>query len=141
MKSSTLALVLLAGLALATPAAAQSAITCTDATATNCTAKKNQPFKITADANADGGLTEKYRLYLDGAKLQEAPAVAGVAPLFTFAAGLATPGDHTFYLEALTTGFDATGAPSEISSGPSNTVVLHVITGSPTAPKNVKIVK
>lgn len=114
-------------------------ITCTDATATNCTVKKNQPFQLTNDpANpADAIQTEKWRLYVNGAPVQEL-ANAGVSPVWNFGVGLAATGDHTFYVEALGHDFNAQGQWVEVISGPSNSVKLSVVTGSLTAPKNLR---
>jgi hypothetical protein len=124
----------------AAPVAAQSAA-CTDATRTVCSVKKNQPFSLTADPadTSDSVPTEKWRLYVDGVRVMEL-ANAGQAPLFALASGIAVTGEHVMYLEAVGTAFDATGQPAEVASGPSNVVRVNVVTGSLSAPKNVKVV-
>jgi hypothetical protein len=130
-------------LAVAVPAHAQSTtVACTNSTNTDCTAKKNQPFGLTADPalTTDTVPTDTWRLYLDGAKVSE-QANTGTAPLFNFAQGLPSEGAHTFYLEAVGTCFDSAGAAIECASGPSNAVKLTIVTGSLSAPKNVRIVK
>lgn len=116
--------------------------TCTDASGTNCSVKKNQPFQVTADAalTSDVIPTESFRLYSNGVKVGDV-VNTGVAPVFTFAAGIAVAGDYVLFMEALSTIFDASGQPQEISSGPSNTVTLHVVTGSLSAPKNLRIIR
>lgn len=125
----------------AEPVFAQSAtISCTDATMTNCTIKKNQPFSVGADPAlaTDSIATEKHRLYLDGAGLQE-KVNTGAAPVFSLPAGISVAGEHTLFLEALATQFNASGQPEEISSGPSNVVRVNIVTGSLSAPKNLKV--
>lgn len=143
MKSHTLRTIVgcLALLVLPALAEAQS-ISCTDATATNCTVKKNQPFQLTQDPalTTDTIATEKYRIYLDGARIGE-QANTGAAAVWSFATGLGTPGTHTLYTEAVATGFSSSGALTEIVAGPSNVVTLNVVTGSLSAPKNVRIIK
>ncbi len=128
-----------------TPAAAQTttAITCTDATNTNCTAKKNQPFSLTSDPAdiSDTVPTEKWRLYLDGSRVGEQVAVVGQSPVWPYPTGLTATGDHTFFEEAVGTCFDVNGVAAECSSGPSNSVALKIVTGSLSAPKNLRIVK
>jgi len=131
-------------LALAAPVFAQTVtISCTDSTNTNCTIKKNQPFSVTHDAAdpADSIVTEKWRLYLDGVKVSEQPALAGAQPVYVFAVGLSDTGDHTMYAEAIGTAYDVNGQASEVSSGPSNVVTVRIVTGSLSAPKNVHIIK
>jgi hypothetical protein len=127
-------------LAFAGTAAAQTQVSCTDATRTVCSVKKNQPFSVTADPalTTDSVPTEKWRMYVNGSPIAELPN-AGLAPLFAFAAGLSTVGEHTIYLEAIGTAFDANGAATEIASGPSNVVRMTAVSGSLSAPKNVYI--
>ena len=142
MKRSGTVIISLLFLLVASTAAAQSvSVTCTDATRTNCTAKKNQPFQMTADPalTTDAVPTEKWRLYINGNRVAE-QFNAGAAPLFDFASGLSTTGSHTIYLEAIGTAFDVNGQPVEVASGPSNVVTLTIVTGSLSAPKNLRIV-
>lgn len=127
-------------LAMPAMAAAQSVV-CTDASRTNCTVKKNQPFSVTNDAAlaSDTVPTEKWRIYVDGARVGE-QANTGLAPVFLFAAGLAAPGQHTVFTEAVATVFDTNGQLQEIASGPSNVATINVVTGSLSAPKNLRVV-
>ncbi len=120
--------------------AQSTTVSCTDSTNTNCTIKKNQPFDVTADPalTTDVIYTQKWKMYVDGQLVASLDNV-GQAPLFNFGAGLSTTGDHTMYLEAIGTAFDVTGAPVEVSSGPGNTVTVHIVTGSLSAPKNTHI--
>lgn len=117
-------------------------IVCTDSTNTICTAKKFEPFTITADPAlpTDTLPTEKWRLYQNGKRIAEL-LNAGAAPLFAFASGLPTDGEYQFYLEAIGTAFDATGQPVEVASGPSNTVKMTIVTGNLSAPKNLRVIK
>lgn len=140
MKKTVLVLAALFVLVASTASAQNLTISCTDATRTNCTVKKNQPFKVTADPalTTDAVPTEKWRLYINGVRVAEQVNV-GVEPLFDFVSGLTTTGSHTIYLEALGTAFDANGQPVEVASGPSNVVTLSVVTGSLSAPKNLHI--
>ncbi len=125
------------------PAPAQTvSVVCTDSTNTDCTAKKNQPFGVTADPalTTDTVHTDRWRLYLDGTKAGE-QVNAGTAPLFNFAQGLGAEGAHTLYMEAVGTCYDVGGTAIECSSGPSNVVKITIVTGSLSAPKNVRLVK
>jgi hypothetical protein len=132
---------LLLALTAGTAAAQTASVSCTDATNTNCTVKKNQPFQITADPAlaTDSILTEKFRLYMDGAQIQEQQNT-GAAPLFTLSAGISVAGQHTFFLESVATTFSSTGQQQEIQSGPSNVLTVNVVTGSLSAPKNLRVV-
>jgi len=144
LKFATFRWVLLALLTVfpATVAAQTSQVSCTDATNTVCTAKKFQPFALTADPalTTDTVATVKWRLYQNGTRVAELPN-GGTAPVFTFSQGLGTDGDYLFYLEAIGSAFDSSGLPIEVASGPSNTVKVTVVTGSLSAPKNHKLVK
>jgi hypothetical protein len=142
MKRVAFLLFVLCALFLATDASAQTNISCTDSTNTVCTVKKNQPFSVTADPalTTDAIMTEKFRLYVNGAAIADQASVAGMAPVFNFPTGLATTGEHTIYMEAIGRAFDASGNLVEIKSGPSNVARVTVVTGSLSAPKNVKIV-
>lgn len=124
----------------AAQASAQN-ISCTDATNTVCTVKKNQPFAVTADPALpnDTVPTEKFRLYVNGSAVAE-QTNTGVAPIFTFGSGLSNPGEHTFYLEAVGRQYDASGNLVEVKSGPSNVVRVTAVTGSLSAPKNLRVV-
>jgi hypothetical protein len=102
-------------------------VSCTDATATVCVVKKNAPFQLTNDpANPTATIqTEKWRLYIDGAIIQEVPNT-GVPPVYDFPTGLSTARDYVFTAEAIGREFNAQG---------------KVVTGNIDAPKNLRIIK
>lgn len=118
-------------------------INCTDQTQTNCTVKKNAPFHVASDPAplTDTTPTEKWRLYVDGVAVMEQTAVLGSGASFYFSAGMSATGDHTLFIEAIGSGYDSTGTLIELASGPSNVVTVHIVNGSLSAPKNVRIVK
>lgn len=132
-------LLLLGFLLIANVTYAQN-ITCTDATNTNCTIKKGYPFQVTADPYYDGS-ADKLRLYIDGTRYQEVPVVLGQAPLFNISAGISVVGDHTIYMEAVGTCYTDTGQASECATASLNTVTVKIVTGSVTAPKNLRVIK
>lgn len=109
-----------------------------DAAGTTCTIKKNGSFVVTADLYTDT-LATKMRLYVNGTKVQEQPINYTVPPAFTLT--LATVGSATIFMEAVGTCKDVNGADVECATQSVNTISANVITGSPTAPKNVRIVK
>lgn len=115
-------------------------VACSDATATNCTVKKNASFQVTADPYTDP-LSTKMRLYVDGVKTFEVSVVGTLTPLFTFASGLSVVGDHTLYMEAVGNCIDAQGVSTECATAGLNSITVHLVTGNVTAPKNVRIVK
>lgn len=111
-----------------------------DATATNCTVKKNGTFQVTADVYTDP-LALKWRLYMDGTKLQEVTAVVNTAPLFTLTGGVGVLGNHVLFMEAVGNCPDATGNPVECSTASANNVTINVVNGNPKAPTGFKVVK
>ncbi len=136
------ALLVFGFLLIASSAYAQNPnVSCTDATATNCTIKKNGSFQLTADVYTDP-LALKMRVYVDGVKNQEIPVVQNTAPLFSFATGLSALGDHTLYMEAVGSCPSPDGLTTvECATAGTNSVTVHIVNGNPKAPTGVKIIK